>query len=286
MVDLGPPPDGDDGPAGGQGRLVTAQDGTGRGLEELLGDRVPDPEAARMVRRISRGLALHAGWRDADLVPGGGRAAPSPYRYRSDDIDLDRTLEHLVERPVPEETDVIVREPLRPSVDVVLMVDVSGSMRGEKVRVAAATVAALAGALGGPGGRHRLAVVGFWSDAAVLEPLGGGASPVVLLDRLLRVPARGLTNVQFGLATGDAVLRGSAARRRVGVLLTDAVHNAGPDPREVARRFGELHVLLEVDGEHDEPLGRDIARLGHGRTAVVRSHRDVGPALSRVLGRA
>ena len=36
-----------------------------------------------------------------------------PYRYRSDDIDLDRTIEVLAERPVPEDTDIVVRERMR-----------------------------------------------------------------------------------------------------------------------------------------------------------------------------
>ncbi len=66
-------------------------------------------------------------------------------------------------------------------------------------------------------------------------------------------------------------------------LLTDAVHNAGPDPRLIARRFPELHVLLETDGEHDAPLGRDLARLGRGKMASVATHRDVAPALNRLL---
>jgi hypothetical protein len=107
----------------------------------------------------------------------------------------------------------------------------------------------------------------------------------VLLDRLLRIPARGLTNVHFALAVGDGVLRTSAARRQVGVLLTDAVHNAGPDPRLLARRFRELHVLLQTDGEHDRALARDLAKLGKGLLAPIRTHRDVAPALNRVLGR-
>ena len=93
-----------------------------------------------------------------------------PYRYRSDDIDLDRTIEVLTERPVPEDTDIVVRERMRSRRAVVLVVDVSGSMRGEKVRVAAATVAALSAESAAVG--DQLALVAFWSDAALLEPLG------------------------------------------------------------------------------------------------------------------
>ena len=48
---------------------------------------------------------------------------------------------------------------------MVLLVDVSGSMRGERVRTAAVTVGALAAELE----RDDLAVVAFWSDAAVLS---------------------------------------------------------------------------------------------------------------------
>lgn len=71
-------------------------------------------------------------------------------------------------------------------------------MRGERVRTAAATV----GALGAEPARDDLAVVAFWSDAAV-------------------------------------------------VLLSDCVHNAGPDPRPLAARVARLDVLLDASGEQD-----------------------------------
>jgi hypothetical protein len=67
-----------------------------------------------------------------------------------------------------------------------------------------------------------------------------------------------------------------------GVLpLNRSVSQRGmPDPRLVARSFPALHVLLQTDGEHDEPLAAHLARLGHGRMAT---HRDVAPALNRIL---
>ncbi len=163
---------------------------------------------------------------------------------------------------------------------VVLMIDVSGSMRGEKTRIAAATVAALGAELAG----HELSVVAFWRDAAVVHPMGPVASGGRLLDALLSIPAKGLTNVNFALATGLAELARARAQRRCGILLSDAVHNAGPDPRDLAARFPTLHVLAETDGEHDAELAAELARLGRGRLAPVRTHRDVAPALNRMLG--
>jgi Mg-chelatase subunit ChlD len=160
---------------------------------------------------------------------------------------------------------------------VVLAVDVSGSMTGERALTAAATVGALAGELG----RDRLAVLAFWSDAAVLVRPGERLAPLAVLDLLLRVPTRGLTNVTFALTTA-ARLTGGARDARV-LLLSDAVHNAGPDPRGIAARLPRLDVLLDVSGERDVELGRDLARAGRGRCRRVRDHRDVAPALTTIF---
>jgi Mg-chelatase subunit ChlD len=271
------------GPAGGQGVLVTGQRAELRDVAELLEDRLPDREVAAMAQRIARRLSIRRRPRDPRAERGAGKLASVPYRYRSDDIDLDRTIEVLTERPVPEDTDIIVRERMRSRRSVVLIVDVSGSMRGEKVRIAAATVAALSADFGGAGTSDQLALVAFWSDAALLKPLESQVPGVKLLDQLLRIPARGLTNVGFGLAVAHAELARSAAPRRTAILLTDAVHNVGPDPRHIVRRFPELHVLLQTDGEHDTPLAAALARLGHRHLAPVHTHRDVAAALNRVM---
>ncbi len=264
--------------------LVTARQAKLRPVSELLEDRAPDREVAAMAQRIARRLAIRRRPRERRAERGAGKLASVPYRYRSDDIDLDRTIDVLIERPVPEDTDIVVRERMRSRRAVVLVVDVSGSMRGENARIAAATVAALSADLES-GTRDQLALVAFWSDAALLKPLEAHVSGPKLLDQLLRIPARGLTNVGFALTVAHAELARSAAQRCTAILLTDAVHNAGSDPRDIARRFPELHVLLQTDGEHDTPLAADLARLGHGHLARVHTHRDVAPALNRILAR-
>lgn len=274
----GPP---GDGPGGGQGVVLTDQPARCRELASLLGDAVADPDVAAMAHAITRRLSIRP--RERRIERGIGGLTSMPYAFRSDDIDLDATIEVLTERPVPDDTDIVVRERTGSRRSVVLIVDVSGSMRGEKVRIAAATVAALCADLSGA--RDQLGVVAFWSDAALIKKLTDVTTACRLLDTLLRIPARGLTNVGFGLDVGQAELRRSAAPHRTAVLLSDAVHNAGPDPRLLAHRFPELHVLLETDGEHDPQLGRDLARLGHGTLTPIRTHREVAPALNRILDR-
>jgi len=267
----GPPPDTAPATTGEQGAVVvpTAERDGG------------DPLVRGRARQIAARLAVPRPRRDPTARRGAGELASVPYREGSDDIDLDRTLEVLAERPLPDDHDIIVRERVRTRRAVVLAVDLSGSMRGERVRTAAATVGALAAELA----RDDLAVVAFWSDAAILLRLGQRIEPLRLLDELLAIPAKGLTNVGFALQVGLRELARQPARDARVVLLSDCVHNAGADPRPLAARLPRLDVLLDVGGEHDLELARDLARRGRGRLARIRHHRDVAPALGKAFAR-
>jgi Mg-chelatase subunit ChlD len=240
---------------------------------------MPDPETLRRAREIARRMALPRPRRDLAARRGTGSLATVPYRGGSDDIDLDRTVESLAEHPVPEDEDILVRERVRTRRSVVLLVDVSGSMRGERVRTAAATVGALASELS----HDDLAVVTFWSDAAVLAHLGQHVAAERIVESMVRIPARGLTNLAFPLQVAMRELARVPARDARVLLLSDCVHNAGPDPRPFSARLPRLEVLLDVTGEQDPDLARDLARLGHGRLRMIRTYRDVAPALSEIF---
>ncbi|MGH2689947.1 MAG: vWA domain-containing protein, partial [Actinomycetota bacterium] len=258
--------------SGAAGPVVTEERAELRPLQDLFEEPPPEHREVRaMAERIGHRLSIRRSRHDHSATRGIGGLESVPYRYGSDDIDLDRTIEVLAERPVPEDTDIIVRERMRTKRAVVLLVDVSGSMRGEKVKMTAATVGALAADLA----HDDLAVVAFWKDAALIKPLDAYRPAGRVLDELLRIPAKGLTNLHFALTVGIGELNRSHARARICLLLSDAVHNAGPDPRLVAARFPTLHVLLQTDGEHDAFLGAELARLGHGLVAPVADHRGV-----------
>ncbi|MFF5289835.1 vWA domain-containing protein [Paractinoplanes globisporus] len=248
-------------------------------LDAVPDDAVPDPETLRRARQIAARLAVPRPRRELGARRGTGELVSVRYRGGSDDIDLDRTIDELVEHPVPDEDDIIVREQIRTRRSVVLLVDVSGSMRGERVRTAAATVGALAAELV----RDDLAVVAFWSDAAVLARLGQAVSPHRLLDTLMRIPAKGLTNVAFPLEVAVGELARVPSRDARTILLSDCVHNAGPDPRPFAGRLARLDVMLDASGENDPEMAADLARLGRGRLARINTYRDVAPAVSRLF---
>ena len=240
-----------------------------------------DPQVRALVQQIASRLSVPKPRRDESETRGLGELLSVPYRGASDEIDLDRTVEVLAENPVPEDEDLLVRERLRTRRSVVLLVDVSGSMKGERIQAAAAAVGALAAELA----HDRLAVVAFWSDAAVLLELGEPVRPMDLLEKLLRIPARGLTNVAFPLEVAAKQLAGVPAREARVILLSDCVHNAGPDPRTFAARLPRLDVLLDASGEKDVDLGRELASRGRGTCHVIRHHRAVAPALSAIFAR-
>jgi len=249
------------------------------GISAIPDGEGPDPETLRRARKIAARLAVPRPRRDATARRGLGELASLRYRGGSDDIDLDRTVAQLVEHPLPDEDDIIVRERVRTRRSVLLLVDVSGSMRGERVRTAAATVGALAAELS----RDDLAVVAFWSDAAVLSRLGQRVPPQALLDTMLRIPAKGLTNIAWPLQVAARELARVPTRDARAVLLSDCVHNAGPDPRPFAARLPRLDVLLDTSGEQDAGLARELARLGRGRLRRIGGYTDVAPALGAIF---
>ena len=67
------------------------------------------------------------------------------------------------------------------------------------------------------------------------------------------------------------------------ILLSDCVHNAGPDPLPYARRLPRLDVVLDASGDHDANLARDLARAGHGELRLIRRQEDVVSALNTLF---
>jgi Mg-chelatase subunit ChlD len=214
--------------------------------------------------------------------PGGLEIRSLPYRGGGGELDLDRTLDVLAEQPAPSPEDLTVRERRRTKREIVLAVDLSGSMRGERLLTAAATVGALCGALH----RDDLAVIAFWSDAAVLLRLGEEAEAGRVIDALLGLDAAGLTNVSFPLEFAATELGAPGRAEQRVLLLSDCVHNAGPDPRIAAARLPRLDVLFDLGGERDSDLAAGLARAGRGTVLPIRNHRDAPPALNRALARS
>ena len=250
-----------------------------RPLADVLGEVRVDSQVADEARRIAGLLSLRRR-RVEGRSRGRSRAVSARYDGNSDDVDLDATLDLLAERRAFSAEELTVRRPTQTRRSVALLADVSGSMTGEKALVCAAAIGALASELAD----DELTVIAFWSDLALLRTRASRLDPKAVLNDLMRIEPRGLTNVHGAIELASRELAQSSLERRCIVLLSDCVHNAGPDPRNAARAAPATHVLLERTGEHDAWLAQGIARAGGGRYRTVTDLHEVAPALDALLG--
>lgn len=231
-------------------------------------------DAHRLLDRLKFDLTQQAPLRRGGSVP-----LPATWDGRGGEIDLDRTVDAIALGDRLDDEDFMIRRSMTTSQAVMLVVDVSGSMRGERVRTAAAAIACLISELS----EDAVGVLAFWSDAAVVLDLDDSRDPSEVLDELLDIDARGLTNVGFALTTAaDQLWHRPEDDVRI-VMLTDAVHNAGPDPRTVVTGGPRVDVLLDTSEEHDARIARDISRLGGGRCEPVATASDIPAALARIF---
>jgi MoxR-like ATPase len=267
----------------GERRRRPGQSGLGTEQGELDDEEGEQPRADARVRTAAQEIAARLALVDVPGVRrpprGSGDLRALRYSGAGGELDLDRTLEGREQGRPLTPGDVIVRERRRTRREVVLVVDVSGSMQGERLLVTAATVGALSvGPLS-----ERLAVIAFWSDAARLLALGESAPPERLVDQMLGLEAAGLTNLAFPLETALGEFGGGSDGERRVVLVSDCVHNAGPDPRAVAARLPRVDVLFHAEGERDSRMAAEIARAGRGTVQPIAGYRDVAPALTRIF---
>ncbi len=231
-------------------------------------------------------LAAHAVIRRACRLVGPMRIAKrrrfsvmtDPYRG---ELDTDRTLENIAGKEIPEAEDWIVSTREEHERAVCLMMDVSLSMSGRNLALAALAAAVLA--LKIPEG--DLTVVAFDSMARVVTRLGQIRRADEVVEGILRLPARGYTNLEDALATGCRELKRVTHARRTGLLITDGVYTVGGDPSPWASQFPKLHVMMTQDYKVNEDLCLKLARLGRGELFRVERIADMPARMLELANR-
>jgi Mg-chelatase subunit ChlD len=223
------------------------------------------PGARAFAQRLAASAVLRRARALVGPLRAGTRVVLGPWSAGAGELALEATLENILGKEWPEAGDWVVRRRVERRCQVVLMVDTSLSMAGEKMALAAVAVAVLALKLR-PG---DLSVVLFSDGARVVSRLGEEVRPDDLVRRLLARPCGGATDISTALAAGRVELARGRDPRRSGLLITDGVYTAGPDPCPAAARFRDLHVLLTHD---------DAAAAG---TVWIAPRRNVGEAVAR-----
>lgn len=166
--------------------------------------------------------------------------------------------------------------------DVVLVVDRSGSMIGQKFRDLVAAIRLFNLTLGETPVDEFVGLASYSSTATADVPLTSDLSRIDAA--FTRMPVAGLTSISRGIDAGEAVFRTGRSREfveRTMIVMTDGNHNTGPEPRISARRVAADGVVIHAitfGADADQRRMREIATIGRGR----HFHADNGLELQRI----
>jgi MoxR-like ATPase len=196
------------------------------------------------------------------------------------DLDLDRTLERWTgTNPVAAE-DLVTRGWTGHRRAVCLAVDSSGSMTGLAVAIAAV---AAAGVLLRRDERLETSVLTFGRDVEVVAGHARRPAAEAVVRQLLGLRGHGLTDVAAALRAARVELLSAVADQRFVVLLSDCLHTTGDPPASALAGIDRLHVLCPLPTAEAEAAARALAGRGGGEARMVRSVRDIAPALTDLL---
>ncbi len=195
------------------------------------------------------------------------------------EIDLEETIENSIvsvagavsgKNKVPlTEHDVWMSYWVHRRQPVILSVDTSLSMTGEKLALTAVALAVVL--LQFP--EDPIGIIAFENEAQVLKRPDERITLQELLERFLDVPAQGYTHLEDGLRGSLKLVRsvrsGGQSRPPSTVLLTDGKYTAGRDPAYLAVRFPHLVVLKMGKERASLELCRELARKGSGSLREV-----------------
>ncbi len=156
------------------------------------------------------------------------------------------------------------KEREQPGFAMILVIDRSGSMGGEKIELAK-DAARAAVELMGP--RDSIGVIAFDNETYWVSQLRPGTDRGYLIDQIATIDAGGGTNMYPAMEQAYQALSESQAKRKHCILLTDGISSPGAFARLAGEMSSQQMTVTTVamgDGADDQLL-RDIARLGSGR---------------------
>jgi hypothetical protein len=162
-------------------------------------------------------------------------------------------------------------------------VDISGSMQGLAVALAAVAASGVVLASETGGAKLEPGVLAFGSGVRTLQRQGVRRPPDELIGELVALRGHGTTDIAAALREASRQLAGAVADERMVVLFSDCLHTAGDEPTTALGGIDRLHVLCPLPDEDAEKASAALAARGGGTCRPVRRLAEVGPALTRIL---
>ncbi len=176
----------------------------------------------------------------------------------------------------------------RRATDLVVVLDESGSMSGDKIEDARAAAQELLAQLGT---EDRFALVSFDSNVDVRIPLDyASAGNRGRMQRAIRgIGAGGGTEMQAGLAAGAEQHQATPGRAGRTILISDGLPNSPDGLVAQARSFAQAETPLTTVGigaDYDEQLMVDLADAGTGNFYWVTQGQDLAAVFGHELSTA
>ncbi len=239
-----------------------------------------DPAALELARRIAISATIRRVLQLLGPVNLPTRVTREPYSVgASGELDVEGTLEVMIDEGRKHPSELILEEREPKDLSVVLMLDASLSMSGDKLAIATAAIAVLAFRLK----MVEFTVMTFNDRPRTIKEFDQTLSLDELVLSLLEFNASGYTNIEEALRGGSSALSKAATRNRVGVLVTDGNYTVGGDPVDASAAFKRLFVVMTESHDCQPQVCEAMARNGRGHLYTVSGFDEVPRVLYRVL---
>lgn len=247
-------------------------------LADLVG--ATDRRLRELAKRLAASLFLDIARRGPVRPRGVGTLRELPYRPDGGDLDIDASLEAIMEGRggAIDAERLRVRGWVQPTTALCLLVDRSGSMGGKPLATAALAAAAVANR-----SPSDYSVLAFGKNVVVAKGQLTPKPSELVVNDVLSLRGFGTTDLAGALRVAGTQLERSRAGRKVTVLLSDCRSTVDGDPVAAA---GALTELVVVAPESDSDEARAFAHQVGARCITISGPSQVAAALTQALDRA
>ena len=168
----------------------------------------------------------------------------------------------VVEDVLPVRSD-FEKEKEKPGLAMVLVIDKSSSMGGQKLELAKDAARGTVELLGD---KDQIGVIAFDGMPYWVSEMTSASQKSVVIDRISAIELGGGTTLYPAMAEAFRALRSTSAKLKHVIILTDG-HSTPGDFEGIAQDMAAMRITVSSVGlgEVDEPLLRRIAEIGNGR---------------------